>query len=91
MGHPKGSVKKTVQINVTYEGAHNFDWDTQLEEIAGKVRHDSSMDFDNMQRTISFRFEDQVPEEGAEAVVTRSALFMAAVRSAFPEFVVGVE
>jgi len=84
-------MKKTVQINVTYEGAHNFDWDTQLEEIAGKVRHDSKMDFDSMRRTISFCFEDQVPAEGAEAVVTRSALFMAAVRSIFPEFVVLAE
>ncbi len=75
-------MSEPIQINVTYQGGHNFDWDTRLEEIAKTVRYDSTMDFKNELRTISFRFEDDKPEDEIQP----SALFMAAVRSTFPDF-----
>lgn len=71
-------------IEVTYEGAHNFDWDTGLEEIAERVRHDSSMNFDNMVRSIEFEFDGE--EEDAENAA--SDLFIAAVQNTYPQFTV---
>lgn len=71
-------------IEVTYVGSHNFDWDTSLEEMAERVRNDSSMNFDTMARTMEFEFDGE--EEDAE--VPASDLFIAAVRNKFPDFTV---
>lgn len=76
---------KQVQINVSYSGGHNFDYDTALEQLAGKCRCWADMDFESMQRTISFRFDDVVTGKH-----TPAELFVAAARSTFPEFVVSV-
>lgn len=78
-------MKSLVKIDVTYSGAHNFDWDSQLEQIAKKVRYWATMDFEKELRTISFQFEDD-----SEVEIQKSELFVAAVRNTFPEFTVGV-
>lgn len=78
-------MKKQVQINITYAGGHNFDLDTQLEHLAGRARCDAGMDFGNMKRLISFEFADDISAE-----VQKSEMFVAAVRSTFPDLIIGV-
>ena len=63
-------------IRVTYQGSHNFEFDTRLEEIAEKSRSDSSMDFESMNRFIDFEFDEP----------KAATLFAAAVKSQFPNF-----
>ena len=78
-------MSKQVQINVTYPGGHNFDLDMQLEQMAGRARCDAGMDFDSMKRLISFEFADDIAAE-----VQKSEMFIATVRSTFPDFIIGV-
>jgi len=63
-------------IEVAYDGEHNFDWDSSLEELAGKCREDSSMNFSTMRRTLSFDFDsDELGDQ-----------FVAKVHNVYPDF-----
>ena len=71
-----------MMVEVSYEGCHNFDFDTRLEQIAGRARADSQMNFDTMQRTMTFEFNGEEEDQETSA----SDLFIAAVQQAFPNF-----
>ena len=68
-----------MQVEITYVGEHNFDWDSNLEALAGHARYSSDMDFEGMKRTIIFNFD----------TVAHGEKFVAAVHNAYPDF--GIE
>lgn len=68
-----------MQVEVSYPGEHNFDWDTLLEELAKMTRDSSDMDFETKTRTMTFKFDGESAEENANN-------FVAAVNRYFPTF-----
>jgi len=68
-----------MQVEVSYFGEHNFDWDTALEDLAKMPRDSSDMNFDTMRRGITFDFDGENAEADAN-------IFVAAVHNAFPSF-----
>ena len=65
-----------MQVEVSYLGEHNFDWDQSITKLAGKGLYAQKMDFKTMTRVMLFNFKT---EEEAK-------LFADAVGKAFPQF-----
>lgn len=65
-----------MQVEVSYIGEHNFDWDCQLEAMAGHPRYSSDMDFSNMRRTMIFNFDTE----------NHGDRFIASIHQNHPEF-----
>jgi len=63
-------------VKIEYDGAHNFDYDSTLEDLAGRARYSSDMDFTVMRRSITFEF----------SLEQRQKMFIAAVQSHYPSF-----
>jgi hypothetical protein len=70
-----------VRVIVEYEGTHNFEWDTALEALAGKLRDDAGMDIEAETRHMVFTFDDG-------AIGNQ---FVAAVHNVYPDFTVIAE
>ena len=65
-----------MQVEVTYRGEHNFDWDMAIEKLAGKGRYAHVINFETMMRVMLFNFK----------TAEEAKLFADAIGKAFPQF-----